>query len=368
MDQLTRTFLPLFIWHFQKIFGPVFTSDEWCAFAGSLVPPPNNLANTIKKEFGDFDSQALFSSSERRRTRNECKSDLRRKLRDDPMVRPARCILYQFRQNLEEKGFRGEPGQILKWRDIEAHINSRWEQAIGNNEYPEELRRIVKEYPDAPNFLWELALYGRGEKKPKLHRKSALFTILGLDYEELVTGHPEDILSLILSRVFNLGGLNGGPPDKTRIVRLVEWLVRNSLPIDAEPETTPRALSMAKQAGLIHKPIVVRDRETAEVRETDVEDTRSWQPGDRQVGGLREKLTPDEIIEILREKGIDKDELTDKEWRFIFRLTDAFDEGAEIGSKKGISLHHFFGDESDNIRQQLSRLRKKIARLKAKKK
>lgn len=351
------------------MFGPVCTPDEWCAIAGSLVPPPNNLANTIKKEFRDFDSQALSSSSERRRTRNECKSDLRRKLRDDPTVRPARRILYQFRQNLEGKGFRKEPGQILKWRDIEADINSRWEQAIGNNEYPEELRSIVKEYPDALNFLWELALYGRGEKKPELHRKSALFTIMGLDYEELVTGHPEDILSLILSRFFSLGGLNGDTPDKTRVLRLVEWLVRNSLPSDAGPETTPRALSMAKQAGLIHKAIVVRDRETAEVRETDVEDTSSWQPGDWRVGESREKLTPDEIIEILREKGIDKDELTDKEWRLIFRLNDAFfDEGAEIGSKKGISLHHFFGDDSDNNRQRLSRLRKKIARLKAKKK
>ena len=172
------------------MFGPVCTPDEWCTIAGFLVPPPNNLANTIKKEFGDFDSQALSSSSERRRTRNECKSELRRKLRDDPMVRPARRILYQFRQNLEGKGFREEPGQILKWRDIEADINSRWEQAIGNNEYPEELRSIVKEYPDALNFLWELALYGRGEIKPELHRKSALFTIMGLDYEELVTGHP----------------------------------------------------------------------------------------------------------------------------------------------------------------------------------
>ena len=132
MDQLTRTFLPLFIWHFQKILGPVLTPDEWYAFANSFVPPPNNLVNTIKDECGNFDSQALFSSSERRRIRNECKSDLRRRLRDDPMVGPVRRILYQFRQNLERKGLRGEPGRVFKWRDIEADSNSRWEQAIRN--------------------------------------------------------------------------------------------------------------------------------------------------------------------------------------------------------------------------------------------
>lgn len=366
MDPLIRTFLPLFIWNFQKIFGPVFTPDDWHAFALSFVPPPNNMVNTIIEECGDFKSSVLLSPSARRRIRNEAKSTLRRQLRNDPYLLPARHVLRKWRQELEEKGPQGYPGHIFKWRDIEANINSRWEQAIGNNDFPEELRSIAKKYPDAPNFLWELALYGRGKIKPKLLRISALFTILGLDPEQLGTGLPEDVLSLILSRVFSLESLNGDTPDETRVLRLAEWLVRNILPHDAEPETTPRALSMAKQAGLIHEAIVVRDRETAEVEKYDIKDASAWQPDDPQVDKLREKLSPDEIIEMFKEAGINKTDLTDKEWRFIFRLDDAFYEGAEVGSKKGLSLHAYFGDDCANIRQQFSRLRKKLARLKAK--
>lgn len=194
MDQLVRTFLPVFIWHFQKIFGPVFTRDEWSAFVRSLLPPPDNLTNTIKKEYWGFNSQALLSSTERRRIRDAIKSYLLRRLRNDPMALPARNILCQFKRDLEDKDLQGRPRQIFKWRDVETDINSRWGQAIVNNDFPEELRRIAKEYPDAPNFLWELALYGRGQIKPTLSRKSSLFTILGLDYEQFAAGDLEDIL------------------------------------------------------------------------------------------------------------------------------------------------------------------------------
>jgi hypothetical protein len=83
-------------------------------------------------------------------------------------------------------------------------------------------------------------------------------------------------------------------------------------------------------------------------------------------GELREKLSPDEIIELLRKKGINKNDLTEKMWRFIFRLNDAFHEGAEIGSKKGLSLHAYFGDSSVTTRKQLSRLRDRVNRTRAK--
>lgn len=81
---------------------------------------------------------------------------------------------------------------------------------------------------------------------------------------------------------------------------------------------------------------------------------------------LREKLSPDEIIELLRKEGINKNDLTEKMWRFIFRLNDAFYEGAEIGSKKGLSLHAYFGDSSATTRKQLSRLRDRVNRPRAK--
>ncbi len=72
-------------------------------------------------------------------------------------------------------------------------------------------------------------------------------------------------------------------------------------------------------------------------------------------------------MELLRKEGINKDDLTDKMWRVIFHLNDAFNEGAEIGSKKGLSLDAYFGADSGATRKQLSRLRDRVTRLKAKK-
>lgn len=80
---------------------------------------------------------------------------------------------------------------------------------------------------------------------------------------------------------------------------------------------------------------------------------------------LTEKLTYEGAIELLRHEGINKDDLTEKDWRCIFQLTDAVNEGAEIASKKGLSLNAYFGDDSAATRKQLSRLRKRITELKA---
>jgi len=84
---------------------------------------------------------------------------------------------------------------------------------------------------------------------------------------------------------------------------------------------------------------------------------------------LTEKLSPEEVIDLVKKRGIEKSELTDTMWRLIFRLNDAFDESAEIGSKKGVSLNAYFGDDSTATRERkrLSRLKNKVNRLKAKK-
>ena len=138
-------------------------------------------------------------------------------------------------------------------------------------------------------------------------------------------------------------------------------LVKLYLPAEGEPNTTPEALNKAIQAGLIHKPIVTKDNETGEVVGMDIEDTNALQVGELFEA---EKLSSDEIIELLRKEGINKTDLTEREWRFIFRLNDVFNEDAEIGSKKGLSPHAYFGNDSTAIRQKLSRLRKKITKLK----
>ena len=79
---------------------------------------------------------------------------------------------------------------------------------------------------------------------------------------------------------------------------------------------------------------------------------------------LTEKLTHNQIIELLSHEGINKDDLTENQWWLIFQLNDAFYQGAEIASKKGLSLHAYFGDDSATIRKQLSRLHKRITELK----
>ena len=354
MEEIVRTFLPLLSWHFQKIFGPVFSADEWRAWALALVPPPDNLANTIEREWAEYNSPALLSSSARRRLRKWAQECLRRQLRNDPFVLPVREYLRMRRAAMEAKGFKADVSRLGKWRDTEIERTRRLLDLFSGEEPPDELKAVINSHPDALNLLWELATYGCTERKLKLRRNSALYGITGIDRSLLENARPEDA-PIIFSHLFGRAGLEDSPPEQGTVLKLIWWFVRHVLPPESEPIKEPVVLTGAVEAGLIHKGVVTkRDEETGEAREIDVGDPTTMHPYSLDLEG------DEAIIAYFARKGINYEDLTPKEWAEIFVRRDLMRTGYEFSSKKGVSLSSFYGEAAKTKEKRWSRLVRKI--------
>lgn len=354
MKGIVRAVLPLMTWHFQKIFGPVFSADEWRAWALAFVPPPDNVANTIEREWAEYDSPALLSSSARRRFRKQAQECLRCRLRNDPFVLPVREYLRMRRVAMEAKGYKADVARLGKWRDVEIERTGRLLDLFSGEEPPAELKAVMHSHPDVLPLLWELTVYDCTEQKVKLRRNSALYGIMGIDRGQLEDALPEDA-PIIFSHLFDRIGLADSPPEQTTLLRLMWWFVRHLLPPESEPIKEPDVLAGAIEAGLIHKGVVTRrDKETGQVDEIDVVDPATTQPG-----FLR--LESDEaIIAYFARKGISCDDLTPKEWAEIFERRDLMSMGYEFSSKKGVSMSSFYGEAAKTKEKRWSRLMQKI--------
>lgn len=354
MGQLTRTFLPLLTWHFQKIFGPVFSADEWHAWALALVPPPDKVANTIEEDWAEYDSLALLSSAARRRLRRWAQGRLRRKLRKDPFVLPVREYLRMRRAAIEAKGFESDVSRLGKWRDAEIELTSRWLSLFSGEEPPNELKAVIKSHPDALNLLWELAIYGYTGQKLELRRNSSLYSIMDLDPGQLEKARPEDA-PIIFSYLFDRVGLGDTPPEKAAVLKLIWWFVRHLLPPESEPPKEPDVLARATEAGVIYKGVVTkRDEETGEVKEIDIVDPTTMHLYFLDLEG------DEAIIAHFARKGINYDDLTPKEWAEIFERRDLMSRGYEFSSKKGFSINSFYGEAAKTKEKRWSRLMQKI--------
>ncbi len=301
-----NTFLPLIPWKIQKIAGPAFNRDVGKAIALHYVPPPQNVVISIAKEFAKINTPALLSPSYRRRLRNLSQSNFRRQFRDNSGLLAIRQLLLRWRQDFQAKGCTVDPSVIRKLRDIEAETNEDYRKLFSGEQPPEKLKQIIREHPDALNLLWEFSLYGEGGTKPELRRNSELWGILGIDTATFLDMPLEKGVIHLLSRFLALLGLDGQPPDEPNLHRLLEWVIKTHLPSEREPETTPEAVSKAVLEGLIHKPTVVKDKETGEkvsdaidptstrfVRELEDEDEASSEL-DRLASQV--KLTKSELI------------------------------------------------------------------------
>lgn len=356
MKEIVRTFLPLLTWHFQKIFGSVISADEWRAWALALVPPPDNLANTVEKECAEYDSPALLSSSARRRLRRWAQGRLRRQLRNDPFVLPVREYLRMRRAATEVKDFKTDVSRLdkWKWRDAEIDLANRWLSLFSGEEPPDELQAVINSHPDALNLLWELATHGCTGQKPRLRRNTALYGIMGIDPSQLENARPEDA-PIIFSLLFDRVGLGDSPPEQATVLKLIWWFVTQLLPPESEPSKEPNVINKATEAGIIHKGVVTRkDEETGEVKEIDVVDPTTMQPDFLDLEG------DEAIIAHFASKGINYDDLTPKEWAEIFERRDLMRMGYEFSSKKGVSISSFYGETAKAKEKRWSRLMRNI--------
>ena len=354
MNGIVRAVLPLMTWHFQKIFGPVFSAGEWRAFALALAPPPDNVVNTIESEWAEYDSPALLSSSARRRFRRWAQRRIRRRLRDNPLVSPAReCFRVRW-ATLRAQGYRFDVSRPGMWRDVEAELNNRWLRLFHGEEPPEELRAVIRSHPDALNLLWELAIYGPTGQKLRVRRNSALYSIMGIDPDRLQNTKPEDA-GAVFSHLLDRLGLEDNPLDRITIMRLIWWFTKHLLPRESEPQKDPSLLEKADGSGVIYRGLTTGwDEETGEAQAIDVVD-----PGTMETAFLA--LDDNEAIyAYFAQKGINYDDLTPKEWAEILERRDLYRMGYEFGSKKGVSMASFYGEAAQVKEKSWSRVLKKI--------
>lgn len=318
-----------------------------------------------------MDSSALVSVSVRRRIRKAAKCYMRRQFRSNPLLLTIREHFLKWRQECETKGYTMDPERIRKLRDIEAETNdyySRLDEEVAPPSTQSEemidgelLSPIVlgpvtsKRAHDIVSLLWEFAAYGEAGDKPKITRNSTIYKALDIDPDELVEMTDEDALLLFLNRFESLMGLRGQPPEENNLLNLTRWVIRRHLPSEEEPETTPEAVSKAVEAGLIHKPIKVTDKESGEVAQVDVEDKSVVQPED-----ICDLDDSERLLRFAELVGIDINEFTPKERERMMGLVDLFEKDYEKGSKIGLSFKDYYGDKSDSEKTQRAKLFQKI--------
>ena len=328
----------------------------------SLLPPPDSIVHIIMEECGDYDSLALLSSTERRRIRNWMKRQIWRQIQQDPYMPLAREHLLSLRRELENAGYTDDTSRIGKLRDRELEINERF-QHLQIDDLPDKLKLMVKRNPDAVNLLWEFAIYGSSTlDKIKLRRNSPVWAVLDLDPEQLKGLPPTDGFLLLLSRLKIIFGWNGSPLAESRAVQLAQCLLGAYLPPDNELKRNPAILADAVEAGVIHRGIEIKDKETGETVEIDIKDPHS-SDFIHETEASKADDRREAIIRLFALKGITYEDLPPKDWSEIFERDELFDAGYEFNSKTGMSISSFYGANAHKKEQRWSRIKKKIRNL-----
>ena len=273
MNPTVKTVLPLITWTLRRAFGPVFEPSVWRAVALSFVPPTDSLINVIERESAGLDTRALLSPTERRRIRKNYQRYVTDQLANNPMCIAMREYMLRKRERFEAEGHTADSKRIRKLWDIEGEVKEYYAELAESHELAKVMPYLSSQgQQEAVGLLWEFATYGEGGIKPEIRRSSVVWKVFGLDPVKLQGMPPKDGLITFFSRFEALLGLDDGQPEESNLQRLLRWIIRTHLPPEEEPETTPHAIGMAIDAGLIYKGHEVRDKETGEVTEIEVED------------------------------------------------------------------------------------------------
>jgi len=238
------------------------------------MPPPPFLQRTIVEELAFLSHPALNSACHRRRLRCWV---MHRMERHYQQIWPVtRSIMADTMAKWQQEGYHLDTSRIRKFAEVEAEIEKETNEHYA---HLEDSNDLLQAFPfispfrkhDMVALLFEFALTGGSQNKPKIRRNSGIWAALGFSPDELDSLPPEGAVRVIVSRLFKLLGISEAP-DELAFARMVRWLMKTHLPREQEPETTPEAMSKAIAAGLIHRGYEVRDKDTGEVDETVVED------------------------------------------------------------------------------------------------
>ena len=207
------------------------------------------------------------------------------------------------------------------------------------------------------NLLWELTMYGRTEQRVRVRRNSALYSITGIDPDRLENAKPEDA-GAVFSHLFDRFILEDNPLDRITIMKLIWWFAKHLLPRESEPQKDPSLLEKADGSGVIYRGVTTSwDEETGEVQAIDVVDSSTMQPGFLALDDN------EAMYAYFSQKGINYDDLAPNDWAEIFERRDLYRMGYEFGSKKGVSMTSFYGEEARAKEKRWSRLMRKIEKL-----
>ena len=274
-ELLVRTFLPLLPWLLQKTGGaPTIAIAH--ATAQSLIPPPNNVRQQIIDLFGAFSHPAMRSASYRRKVRRRVMHHIDRHKRLRQVKQSVERIMAEiFGKSWWEKVSPADLSRIRKDVETEKEIKEHYAQL-------EETDDLLQAYPfispsqkhEVVALLFEFALTGQSHVKPRV-KFSSLAAAFGFDSDYLQSLSAEAFVQVTFSRLMQIYGIGRDAPDEVALTRILRLMVKTHLPPEQEHQTTPEALKKATEAGLIHRGLVVKDKETGEVVHEYVEDPRA---------------------------------------------------------------------------------------------
>lgn len=253
-DRLIDTFLPVHFWYLLarlEWIGPSLTKDQVRQLARFFLPPPDRLVRNIRRTWAEFLNPALYSPTWRRCLRKQAIRILQEQrdegIREkDPVMFAARESFAQFRASLETS----DPpnwdciAALGSARDFE---EAQWQKLSTLAENPAVLdalfpprktldshlrKRVlgVEEYRLAiVELLADFLLEGKSEAEPRLTRKSEIWEILGLDYDDF--HGPKRLPEAIAARrLFDAILSCFAPPDEAKLTGLTHWLIKSHLP------------------------------------------------------------------------------------------------------------------------------------------
>jgi hypothetical protein len=169
-----------------------------------------------------------------------------------------------------------DPSCGRKFIDIEREIDEYFEKDACERveSVPEDGLLLDKSREaDKQTLLWELCLTGEtGRKAGTIRRDSPVWTLFGIDPDELMTLSPQDAATIVLFSLLKLTGIGAKAPDEASLQKLWTWFTETHLPSEEPKETTDHALKCAADVGLVHPMETIFDEESGEpVGETEVE-------------------------------------------------------------------------------------------------
>lgn len=251
-DRLIDTFLPVEFWYLlarlEWILDFRLTNDQVRGLVRFFLPPPDAMVRKMRKGWAKFLSPALYSPTGRRRLRKKVIRLLEKEwdeaIRErDPVMFAAKESFAAFCASLEASGPPPNWDRIAELGNARDFEKAQRQKLANLAENPEVLDTLFprwkvldhrfqkglaqQDYLEAAmKLLYEFCLTGGSEIEPTLTKKSAIWSIFGLDPDELEILPPDQRAKKVFDAVLSFYSNY----DEFRAEELLRWLMHSHLP------------------------------------------------------------------------------------------------------------------------------------------